>query len=53
MIIELPALSVPSSEEIGRALQGFALRLAPVVAATYAAGYVTGEAFNRFREQFQ
>jgi len=33
--------------DLGAALQGFALRLAPAVAATYAAGYVTGEAYHR------
>lgn len=53
MLIELPNLSIPSSEEIGARLQGFALAIAPAIAATYAAGYVTGEAFNRFKERFQ
>ena len=33
--------------DLGAALQGFALRLAPAVAATYAAGYVAGEAYHR------
>lgn len=33
-----------SSEDIGEALQGFALfRLAPAVAGVYTAGYITGE----------
>lgn len=53
MIIVLPTLVIPPAEEVGRRLQGFALRLAPIVAATYTAGYVTGEAFNRFRGRFQ
>lgn len=52
MILELPSLSIPSSEEIGAALQGFALRLAPIVAATYAAGYVTGQAFFRLKARY-
>lgn len=35
-------------DEIGAALQGFALRLAPVVAATYAGIEVAREAIKRF-----
>lgn len=36
-------MKIPTNDQIGAALQNFALRLAPIVAATYTAGYVTGE----------
>ncbi len=52
MIIVLPNLVIPPAEEVGRRLQAFALRLAPIVAATYAAVYVTGQAFYRLKARY-
>ncbi len=47
------SFSVLSSTEVGRRLQGFALAIAPAIAATYAAGYIVGEQFFRLLARFQ
>jgi hypothetical protein len=52
MIIVLPTLVIPPAEEIGRRARAIALRLAPIVAATYTAGYVTGEVFYRLKARY-
>jgi hypothetical protein len=39
-------------EEIGAAYQGFALRLAPIVAGVYVAGHVSGEYIRKQAARF-
>lgn len=44
------SLKTPSAE-IGARLRAFALRLAPAVAATYTAGYVTGQFLHSLNDK--
>ena len=43
MIIQLPNLSIPSTEEVGARLRATALAVAPAIAFAYTAGFVTGQ----------
>lgn len=45
-------MTIPTDQEIGAALQGFALRLAPIVAGVYTAGYITGQTYHQLLRRF-